>query len=35
VLSLITVAAVAIGPETHRSDIAAEHPDEIVPRVSG
>ena len=35
VLSLITAAAITIGPETHRGDIAAEHPDDIVPSASG
>ena len=34
VLSLITAAAISIGPETHRGDIAAEHPDDIVPSPS-
>jgi hypothetical protein len=28
VLSLITTLAVVIGPETHKSDITAEHPDD-------
>src|SRR5436853_198609 len=30
-LSLITVAAILIGPETHRGDISAEHPDDVTP----
>jgi hypothetical protein len=29
VLSLITALSVFIGPETHKSDIAAEHPDDV------
>ena len=29
VLSLITAAAVVIGPETHRGDITSEHPDDV------
>jgi len=29
VLSLITALAVFIGPETHKSDITAEHPDDV------
>jgi MFS transporter, MHS family, shikimate and dehydroshikimate transport protein len=34
-LSLITAAAIIIGPETHRVDIAAEHPDDTAPSASG
>jgi MFS transporter, MHS family, shikimate and dehydroshikimate transport protein len=29
VLSLITAAAILIGPETHRGDISSEHPDDV------
>ena len=29
VLSLLTALAVIIGPETHRGDIASEHPDDV------
>jgi len=29
VLSVITALAVFIGPETHKSDITAEHPDDV------
>ena len=35
VLSPITAAAITIGPETHRGDIAAEHPDDTAPSASG
>ena len=31
VLSLITVGAVWIGPETHHGDITSEHPDDVTP----